>query len=425
VIPFRQTIEHCLEDGIGAPGASRDAYDQALDEARKAARRLRKAHDKRTMPLLQLPDETCDLLSLKDIAGLITRQSDRVIVLGMGGSSLGGQTLAALAPRDSKPVLEFADNLDPHSFTELLTALDPLRTSIIAISKSGGTPETMAQLIALLDAYRVRGLKDEVGARFIAISEPGDNPLRALAARWNIPVLDHDPDLGGRFSVLSSVGLLPACIAGIDAAGVRSGARTILHNLLNDDNGPSIDGAAALYALATEKGIQTHVLMPYAGRLERLSAWYRQLLGESLGKEGKGLTPIAALGPLDQHSMLQLFLDGPAGTVTTLIDMPQKGMGARLSPDIIDDDRLAYLAGRTIGDIVTAQANGTADAFVQNGRPLRRITLDRIDARTLGALMMHFMLETILLGTMLGVDPFDQPAVELGKKLTRDYLAGN
>ena len=167
-----------------------------------------------------------------------------------------------------------------------------------------------------------------------------------------------------------------------------------------------------------------NIVMPYASRLERLSHWYRQLLAESLGKQGKGLMPIAALGPVDQHSMLQFFLDGPNTGVVTLIEAPVIGTGPAFAADFTDDERLAYLAGHKMGDIVAAQVKGTLGALVEQGRPVRHMALQAVDERALGALLMHFMLETIMLGFMLDVDPFDQPAVELGKKLTRDYLAG-
>ncbi|MFN3230535.1 MAG: glucose-6-phosphate isomerase [Alphaproteobacteria bacterium] len=422
MIPFEQNLDRCRDDRAGTGGLSNDQFQNALSAAQRGTSRIRQSLTDPTWPLLQLPAESCDLLSLSDIAGLIKGQSDQVVVLGTGGSSLGGQTLATLAPRWAKPSVVFADNLDPHAFAELLTASDFKRTTFLVISKSGGTPEPIAQMIAVIDAFRARGLSDEIGARVIAISQPGENPLRRLAERFSIAVLDHDPALGGRFSVLSCVGLLPAAILGLDIGAVRAGAKAVLDETIATPDSAPAQGAAMIAALAADRGVTDLVVMPYASKLERLGMWYRQLLGESLGKGGRGLTPVAALGPVDQHSMLQLFMDGPPNKMITIITADIEGSGPPLPADLADDPSLAFLSGRAIGDLVAAQGRATMDALARNGRPVRHIRVPKIDEHTLGGLMMHFMLETIILGDMLEVDPFDQPAVELGKQLTRDYL---
>ena len=165
------------------------------------------------------------------------------------------------------------------------------------------------------------------------------------------------------------------------------------------------------------------VMMPYADRLRLFSAWYAQLWAESLGKDGLGSQPVAAAGPVDQHSQMQLFLDGPAGRLVNFIFPATKGQGPRLPDDLACDPMLGYLAGRTVGDVTACQQAAAVEVLVRNGRPVRVFAVDRVDERTLGALMMHFMLETILAGFMMNIDPFDQPAVEQGKILTRDYLA--
>jgi glucose-6-phosphate isomerase len=422
VIAFTQSIDACFDTAIGPHGISRAAFEAASEKAAKGVARIRKAYKDGAWPLLGLPGDSGDLLSLEDIAGLFARQSRRVVVLGIGGSSLGGQTLTSLARPHATPTVEFADNLDPQALTELLADLDFRSTSFIVISKSGGTPETLAQLLVLLDAYRQRGMEDEVGARVVAIVQPGKSALREIAGQWSIPILDHDPDLGGRYSVLSCVGLLPASIAGLDIRAVRAGAAGVLRDVLESDKSAPATGAAAIGALAEERGVSTLVMMPYVGRLERVGHWYRQLLSESIGKEGKGLTPLAALGPVDQHSMMQLLLDGPDDKMVTVLTADLKGTGPTVPADLAQDDALSFMAGRTIGDVVAAQAQASMDALKQKGHPVRHIHVNRADEKTVGALLMHFMLETIIIGDILEVDPFDQPAVELGKILTREYL---
>ena len=163
--------------------------------------------------------------------------------------------------------------------------------------------------------------------------------------------------------------------------------------------------------------------MPYADRLGYLSRWFVQLWAESLGKGGEGTTPIGAMGPLDQHSQLQLFMDGPREHLVTLIRVPTAGTGPMIDAEMAEMAGAGYMGGKTIGDVVDAQANALPKALGEAGRPVRTMDIHSLDETAIGAVMMHFMLETILAGRMLGLDPFDQPAVELAKVLTRERLA--
>jgi glucose-6-phosphate isomerase len=164
--------------------------------------------------------------------------------------------------------------------------------------------------------------------------------------------------------------------------------------------------------------------MAYADRLERLTRWYVQLWAESLGKDGKGTTPLGALGPVDQHSQLQLFIAGPRDKLFTIITVDSAGRGPRMDAQLAELVGEPGLAGKSIGDLVAAQGRATADTLAKNGCPVRTIHLDRLDEASLGELLMHFMLETIIAARLLGVDAFDQPAVEEGKVLAKQYLAG-
>jgi glucose-6-phosphate isomerase len=183
-------------------------------------------------------------------------------------------------------------------------------------------------------------------------------------------------------------------------------------------------GAAITIGLAKERGVRACVMFPYSDRLARFADWYVQLWGESLGKGGEGTTPVGALGPVDQHSQLQLYLDGTPQHLITVIREPCQGRGPALAPDLAKLAGADYLAGHFAGDLVAAQQRAIPEALLAHGRPVRIIDLEVLNERALGALMMHFMLETVLAAHLLGVDPFDQPAVESGKVLTRRYLAG-
>jgi glucose-6-phosphate isomerase len=240
-------------------------------------------------------------------------------------------------------------------------------------------------------------------------------------------MLEHHTGIGGRFSCLTNVGLLPAMARGLDARVIRAGARSVVQRLLGARNAsefaPAV-GAAAAVGLAKDKGIRTLVLMPYSDRLERFAEWFVQLWSESLGKSGEGTAAIAALGPVDQHSQLQLFMDGPREIAMTLIRVASAGKGPEIDRDLARQAGVDFMAGRSIGDVVEAQSHAVEHALIQAGRPVRTFDIPTLDEQAIGALLMHFMIETIIAGRLLGIDPFDQPAVELAKVLTKKRLSG-
>lgn len=436
--PFLQDVDACLETRNGADGLRIATYRRMLDGTRSGLTALREAHASGRLPLLRLPARTDDLASVQDTARRLVDGATDIVFLGTGGSSLGGQTLAqiggwnvpGLGPFRPGPRLHFMDNLDPASMQGLLDRL-PLATSrFVAISKSGGTGETLMQTIAVISALRAAGHAATLPARIVGISEPAiagrANGLRDLLTAHQVTLLDHDPQVGGRYSGLTNVGLLAAAVAGLDPAAIRAGAAEVLAPVLAGgapDAVPAAIGAAVSIGLAEERGKTSTVLMAYCDRLERFTAWYLQLWAESLGKDGKGTTPLRALGPVDQHSQLQLFLAGPRDKLFTVITTDVKGTGPRMDEALAALARQPDFAGKQIGDLVAAQGRATADTFARNGLPVRTIHVPRINEHAIGALMMHFFLETILAAHLLGVDPFDQPAVEEGKILAKQYMA--
>ncbi|MGE0256705.1 MAG: glucose-6-phosphate isomerase [Alphaproteobacteria bacterium] len=428
---YRQSIDGCLADAAGAGGLTRAEYAAALKETVPAIAALRTARDKATLPLLALPDRRDDLPELAEVARDLRERFDTVVVLGTGGSSLGGRTLATLSdwgfgPRQGAPRLVFLDNIDPATLEMLVARVDLERACLLAISKSGGTAETLAQLLALVGWMEHYQGKGALARSLVAITEPGDRPLRRFAGEWGARVLDHDPGVGGRYAALSLVGILPAILAGLDPVAIREGAASVLDATLDTKDpagAPPAVGAAVSVALARHRGVGTSVFLPYSDRLRPLGQWWRQLWAESLGKGGMGTTPVDALGTVDQHSQLQLWLDGPADKMVTVVTSPTASLGERLDADLAGRIGAGYLGGRTPGDLLAAMARATVDTLVSRGRPTRTLELDRVDAPTMGALMMHFMLETIVAAHLLGVDPWDQPAVEDGKVLARRYLA--
>lgn len=426
---YEQDIGFCLAEAIGANGLAPDELEAALKRAAPALARLKERHSEGSLPLLRVASRRDDLGLLGALAEEFRKRFSHVLVLGIGGSSLGGQTVVSLAdlgfgPRAGAPKLLFLENVDPASFIALFAALDPAKTGILAISKSGGTAETLAQLLAVLDWQRQALGEKALGDRMLVLTEPRDNPLRRMAARLGARTLDHDPGIGGRYSVLANVGVLPALIAGLDAGALRQGAAAVLDQALaaKPAEVPPALGAALAVAFAERRGVGVTVLMPYVDRLAAFGLWFRQLWAESLGKDGKGTTPVRAVGAIDQHSQLQLYLDGPHDKLFTLMTLEQAGEGPLLHADLAGDPELSYLAGHRMGDLLAAEQRATTMTLARNGRPTRLIRMQRLDEPVLGALFMHFMLETIIAADLLGVDPFDQPAVEQGKVLARQYL---
>jgi glucose-6-phosphate isomerase len=238
-------------------------------------------------------------------------------------------------------------------------------------------------------------------------------------------MLEHDPGVGGRYSGLANVGLLPAAILGLDIAALRAGAATALAPVLARRPSTEVPAAigAALNVAAAAQAKNITVLMAYADKLERFTRWYVQLWAESLGKDGKGTTPLGALGPVDQHSQLQLFIAGPRDKLFTVLTVASAGQGPRIEADLARRAGEPDFAGKTIGDLVAAQGRATAATLAKNGCPVRTLHLERLDETSLGALMMHFFLETIIAAHLIGVEAFDQPAVEEGKVLAKEYLA--
>ena len=370
-------------------------------------------------PLLALPYDVASIAEIKALAKTIRASAKGLIVIGTGGSSLGAKTLCALSGDAFK--MHFLENLDPHSMQCLLDDPQLGEYHLLMVSKSGGTMETICQSLIVLEAMKARIGAEALSKQAHAITMPGKRALRDLAQQYGIEVLDHHPEVGGRFSVLSNVGLLPAACAGVDIAEVCEGARSFYDAL--DEQGadcPALVGAAWQAALMPSRPVS--VLMPYCDRLSLFGDWYRQLWAESLGKNGLGSTPVPALGAVDQHSQLQLYLGGPKDKSFTLLALNNAGKGAAIPPSPMGG--FDYLKGKHIGDAMRALQEGTSQTIERRGLPLRRLAIEDLDAKTLGALLMHFILETMICAQLIGVNAYDQPEVEESKDLARAALSG-
>lgn len=432
---YIQTIDTCLERTIGEGGLSDSGFAAARDRAARASETVAAAHQAGEIAFsrvaAQTGDKAQDLRGMMEFARPWAETFFETYVIGTGGSSLGGRTLCALEadhisqPEVNRIDVHFCENADPASPVANHHAWLALEdTSVLVISKSGSTAEVLAHFSRFWEAMvRDRGPQG-AAAHFLVITEPGDRPLRRLAESRGIRVLDHVPDLGGRYSLLSPVGLFPAFLHGIDIYAVREGAKEVLDDFLSTGGGsaPAL-GAAVAIGLMRDQNHRASVLMPYADSLRPFARWYCQLWGESLGKNGEGTMPYPAVGAVDQHSQLQLWLDGPGGALFTLLS--PKHPADRMKLDT--GGEAPWLDGRSLGDLLNAQYSATAETLAKHGRPVRTFDIQnhKVGAREIGALTMHFMLETVITAHMLGVDPFDQPAVDDGKAITRRMLSAS
>ena len=385
-----------------------------------------------------LGEQARSVQTITAFAGGVGQAYDHVLVLGIGGSALGTKALLnALKPpawnelddegRDFFPRLTVLENVDPGSVAAALKRIDPRRVLVNVISKSGGTAETMAQYL-VVRAWLEEALGPAAHRHLVFTTDPVKGVLRQIAAAEGIATLEVPPEVGGRYSVLSPVGLLPAALVGIDIAALLRGAQRAVQQADADELLRNRAGlyAALLWAADTALGARIHVVMPYSDRLREFSEWYRQLWAESLGKRldrrGQpvytGPTPVGAVGATDQHSQVQLFIEGPYDKVITFVALDDAG------PDVVIPhreglpDEVGYLQGRSLGELLRAEYEATSAALAGQGRMNMTIRLPILDAESLGELLMFFQVATGYAGAWYGIDPFDQPGVELGKRLT-------
>lgn len=358
------------------------------------------------------------------------RAYDDVAVIGIGGSSLGAKAvwhaLEAMLPPN--PRIHFVENVDPFDLHRLLQQLQPARTAVIAVSKSGGTLETVVQYLVIR-----KWLQDARGGAAARqqwlVTDPSEGWLRGLATREQLVSLPVPPRVGGRYSVLTAVGLLPLAVAGIDIEELLVGAAANAERCSSDDvyQNPALEMAALYFLLDTAKQKRVSVMMPYVNRLRLFVDWYCQLWAESLGKhrdkaEPAGTLPVRAMGSVDQHSQLQMYLESRHDKMFTFLEL------ARWENDVpipLGDAAAAfpYLQDKTVADVIHAEFCATRQIIADTGHPNMTILVPGIDAFSLGQLIDLYQRTTVYAGCLYGIDPLDQPAVEKGKRLAIQYLS--
>lgn len=375
---------------------------------------------------LTLPDDEKNLKSIKKYVSEQKKYGwQNIVVLGIGGSSLGAIAVRdALTSEFSKgPKLYVVDNIDPAYINELFSHLDLSKSIFVVISKSGTTTETMVQY-GLIKERLVKKFPRDYQKHLVFVTDPKGGLLRKIAKEENINTFDIPPKIGGRFSVLTNVGLLPCALAGLDIEGLLAGAKEMREKIKKTKGieNPALLLASAQFLLDKKKGKVMTVLMPYSNYLFRVGDWYRQLLAESIGKNrNAGPTPLSALGSTDQHSQLQLYNDGPNNKFFIFLRVLRHKADPVLGKMLPDE--IGFLNGKKFSEIIDASYTGTSTSLTQNKRPNLTIEVPTVDAKNLGALFMLFESQVALLGLLYKVNAFDQPGVEHSKQITKQILS--
>ncbi|NOZ86091.1 MAG: glucose-6-phosphate isomerase [Deltaproteobacteria bacterium] len=430
-------VSRAYSSHIGENGLNKQDIDTLAPRISDVMAKLAGEREVGVVDFYGLPGDDEIIQKTLQMASSISGRFDNLVVLGIGGSSLGPRALVRclssglsnLRPpekRGRRPRVFFLDNVDPDSISDLLDILPLSRTAFNVISKSGSTVETLAQFLVIRDKLELL-LGNNSSEHIVITTDPENGALRDIAGKKGYSTLDVPPNVGGRYSIFSPVGLFPAAVAGTDIEMLMQGASEMEKACWNDDvrSNPAALLASTLYLLDRKKGAHIHVFMSYSDAMESVCRWQRQLWAESLGKttsvEGKdvtvGPTPIAALGTPDQHSMLQLCLEGPKDKV--LVFLTSRSLNSDVEiPSFPGEPLFETLGGESFSRLLRIEKKATALALEDSGRPSIEIELPVLAARPLGALFMLLEASTAIAGGLYGINPFDQPAVEKIKQYT-------
>jgi glucose-6-phosphate isomerase len=383
----------------------------------------------RNQGFLDLPKDFQNLQKIKDYTSKVNGKYKYFVVCGIGGSMLGPQTIVeAIKPEVVGQSVFFIDNIDPSLIHQIFHQIDLSKTLFLIQTKSGQTPETIAHFSFVADRLEQSNLnlKDHVAV----VTDPTNGYLRGIAKAHDLPSFEIPANVGGRFSVLSSIGLLVSELVNIDTTELLSGAENSLLQNLDDKGEKDAFKLSLSQYLLSIKGLNINVLMPYSSRLKRLSEWYKQLLSESIGKKNNlngqivntGLTPVSAVGATDQHSQLQLFEEGPFDKLVVFIQVKQSDHNYLIPRVTADGGRFEFLEGKTFQDLLEAEFKATRESLTQAGKANISLEIDTVNEYNLGSLFMFLQLSVGFLGELFEIDTFNQPGVEKSKVLTKKFL---
>lgn len=427
-------FNNLMADRIGPGGLSYAEIEGAGKLVTQAVEWFYARRAKGKMDFFDLPAKTEGLKRSLAMARVMKGRFEDLVVLGIGGSALGTAAVqAALNPweynldpkaRRGRPRLWVLDNVDPERLKGTLSLLKPAKTLVNVISKSGTTAETSAQFL-WIRAWLQKALKKRWGKNLVVTTDPAEGLLRQIVRDEGLASLEVPPGVGGRFSVLTPVGLFPLAVAGVDVAGLAAGAAHMRKRTLDENPWRN---PARLYGLLQyllyQKGYRINVMMPYSDALYPMADWFRQLWAESLGKRTDnrgqtvetGPTPVKALGATDQHSQLQLYMEGPRDKSVTLVRVERFRREAAIPRAYPQHADLSYLGGHSFGELLNAEARATAVSLAKNGRPNCAFILPEISPHVLGQMIFLLETATAFAGGLFNVNPMDQPGVEEGKR---------
>ena len=427
-------LSSVLSENIGEHGLPKESILKDTSFLKKVKTAILSKINEDYYPLM-LPEEMLkEVNEINDYASHIRDKFDNLVVVGMGGSVLGNELLhyslnGIYSNLERPKKVYFLDNIDPETNLTLLKTLDLKKTFFNFITKSGNTSETLLSMLLIFDIVKKEGL--DLKEHILFTTDPEKGLLRRLSKELGVKAYPIHPNVGGRYSVLSHVGLFSAAFEGIDIEKLLEGARRRKDKFAQgvEDKDSSMMLALAQYKLFIEKKVNINVLFSYSDGLEYLGKWYEQLLAESIGKQftrdGKkiftGITPVVARGPYHQHSTLQLFMEGPFDKLIMFV-APKN-----LRKDIIVFNNIAmpeleFLDNKKYSELLQSEFVATKMALTQNGRPNLSIEIEKIDEENIGELIYFFELEVLALGELLNINPIDQPSVEVGKKFTHALM---
>jgi len=437
-------FNNMVSEGIGENGLSRDEIDSLKKDAAEIHRGLIDLRRLGQLPFWDLPCHDQMIAQVRSKAASIRERCETILLLGIGGSSLGTALLAQALAKPGSLSLRFIDDMDPREWGRIAESVDWRKTVLLTVSKSGETLETWAAFVFFYERLR-EAVGTEARRHVVIVTDPSSGSLREIAHREKIESLEIPMGVGGRYSVLSPAGILAAACVGVDLDAVMAGARRMDERCKQGDPwfNPALMSALVNFLHMTRRGRPLRVVMPYGGSLQAFAPWFAQLWAESLGKTktlddgtlAVGGTPVVALGPRDQHSQLQLYLDGPDDKVVTFLGV-EEGEDIKLAPanSLVwreigprngrGSEEIRSLAGRSVQELLTLERRATEEALQEAGRPNQTVLLRRLDGYSLGQLILMSELETVYTGQLLGINPFDQPAVEKIKRNIRSYLSG-
>lgn len=422
----RLDVNGMMATAIGPNGVGDEEVDGLAMRATEIAGAVQARRAAGELAFADLPSQTEPLARIKTLAAAVREECQTLVVLGIGGSALGTKTLVDALDTTRRVIV--ADNVDPWSVGNLLDQLDLRQTTFNVISKSGETAETMAQFLIVRDLLLRKLDAVDSTKRVVITTDAESGALRQVVHDEGFRDVVIPAGVGGRFSVLSAAGVFPAAVAGLRVDDLLAGAAWMDARCQDTQlwRNPALLLATLLYLADTRHRQNVVVMMPYSDRLRALSAWFAQLWAESLGKaetlDGAaahvGQTPVTAVGATDQHSLLQLFTEGPADKVIVMLRVEDHGRELAIPSAYADLESLAYLGGTGLGQLLNLEQRATELALVQQERPAVTITVPQINAFTLGQLFYLFELAVVVAAGYYRVDPFDQPGVEESKRLT-------